>query len=309
MVAYTRRDGHELDNMGDNNSSNTDRTTPNPQDSDANAVLAKLVFTPVEGHILRLTYDHEDSAVDTHVLSAIAKPPLGASSTLDLLARDEDRRDRISFDHRFDNLLELHRQRLVGRLLAGKHDAPIRGGGSQHLAGSHAHQHVRQSRLRFQPVADQFGRAPAGSPTPLSMAAIFPKPIRKACVTAPFRRSAKRFRRAHSRPPITNSPASMCRTRSISEPPDYRCIRRCAGIPTALIPNPTRSCRHDGEPERFPCLAQAGGHLHDRRRPERVCELRPGVQGAAAERSQQWLLERHHQLPVYPEPESETGDQ
>lgn len=104
MVAYTRRDAHALDNSGEDASANTDRTTPNPQETSSNAVLAKLLFEPAEGHIFRLTYDHEDGRVNTHVLSAIAKPPLAASSTLDLIARDRDHRDRISFDHRFDNI-------------------------------------------------------------------------------------------------------------------------------------------------------------------------------------------------------------
>lgn len=104
MVAYTRRDGHEFENQGENDAHNTDRTTPNPQDVDSNAVLAKLVFEPSEGHRLRLTYEHDDMDIDSHIFSAIAKPPLGPTSTLDFRAHDEVERDRLSFDHHFGSL-------------------------------------------------------------------------------------------------------------------------------------------------------------------------------------------------------------
>jgi hemoglobin/transferrin/lactoferrin receptor protein len=46
LIAYTRRDGEELDNQGRNDAPNADRTTPNPQDTRGNAVLGKLVWTP-----------------------------------------------------------------------------------------------------------------------------------------------------------------------------------------------------------------------------------------------------------------------
>ena len=102
MVAYTRRDGHELDNKGENDSANTDRTTPNPQDIFSNAVLAKILLLPAEGHRLRLTYDHDDRDIRSNVLSAIAKPPLASTSTLGLLAHDNSDRDRVSLDHRYE---------------------------------------------------------------------------------------------------------------------------------------------------------------------------------------------------------------
>ena len=71
MVAYTRRDGHELDNKGSINAPNATRTTPNPQDTRSNAVLGKLVWDPNEQHRIRLTFDHLDSHVATNVLSGI----------------------------------------------------------------------------------------------------------------------------------------------------------------------------------------------------------------------------------------------
>jgi hemoglobin/transferrin/lactoferrin receptor protein len=101
MVAYTRRDGKELDNKGRNDSANVDRTTPNPQDISSNAVLGRLVWQPADAHRLRFTYEHFDSTVDTNVLSAIAKPPLAATSVLGLVATDDTDRDRATIDYRY----------------------------------------------------------------------------------------------------------------------------------------------------------------------------------------------------------------
>ncbi|TZG29250.1 TonB-dependent hemoglobin/transferrin/lactoferrin family receptor [Sphingomonas montanisoli] len=101
MVAYTRRDGKELDNKGSNDAANVDRTTPNPQDTASNAVLGRLVWQPEDAHRLRFTYEHFDSDVDTNVLSAIAKPPLAATSVLGLTAADDMKRNRGTIDYRY----------------------------------------------------------------------------------------------------------------------------------------------------------------------------------------------------------------
>ncbi|WP_145750807.1 TonB-dependent hemoglobin/transferrin/lactoferrin family receptor [Nitrospirillum amazonense] len=102
LVAYTRRDGNESATDGSNNAANTDRTTANPQDLQSNAVLAKVVFEPSDAHRLRLSFDHDDNHTNTTVLSAIAKPPLAATSVLGLIARDRQDRNRVSLDHRYD---------------------------------------------------------------------------------------------------------------------------------------------------------------------------------------------------------------
>lgn len=105
MVAYTRRDGHELENKGANDSANTDRTTPNPQDIASNALLGRLVWSPGDASRIRLTYERFDSVVATNVLSAIAKAPaagsLTATAVLGLQARDTTARDRGTIDYRY----------------------------------------------------------------------------------------------------------------------------------------------------------------------------------------------------------------
>lgn len=105
MLAFTRRDGHELDNKGSNDVANTDRTTPNPQDSWSNALLGRLVWAPDANNRLRFTYERFRSNLDTDVLSAIAKMPasgvLGSTATLGLTATDKTNRTRGTVDYRY----------------------------------------------------------------------------------------------------------------------------------------------------------------------------------------------------------------
>lgn len=101
LLAYTRRDADEQKNQGTNDAADTNRTTAIPQDIASNAVLGKLIFAPNETHRMRLTLDHFDRRVDSNVLSAVATPPLAATSTLSLGAHDDIKRDRISIEHRY----------------------------------------------------------------------------------------------------------------------------------------------------------------------------------------------------------------
>lgn len=102
LLAYTRRDGHALDNKGDDHAANVSRTAPDPETDASNAALAKLVFHASDTQRLRLSLDHMDSDTDWNVLSAIAMPPLTATSTLALTAFDRMRRDRVMLDHAYE---------------------------------------------------------------------------------------------------------------------------------------------------------------------------------------------------------------
>ncbi len=101
MISYTRREGHEQETRGGVGGAGAARTEANPQDYGSNAILAKLVFTPQDGHRIRLTYDHLDSEMDADVLSAQGTS-MGVTTT-QVLAHDETDRDRISLDYRFNN--------------------------------------------------------------------------------------------------------------------------------------------------------------------------------------------------------------
>lgn len=100
MISYTRREGHEQETKGGVGGVGAARTEANPQDLESNAILAKLVFTPQDGHRLRFTYDHFDSEMDADVLSAQGTS-LGVTTT-QVLAHDETDRDRFSLDYRYN---------------------------------------------------------------------------------------------------------------------------------------------------------------------------------------------------------------
>ena len=96
MLAYTRRDFHELDNKGTNDVEGALLTTPNPQDGHSNAVLGRLVIEPGGGHKLRLTGEYTDTYLFTDVLSG------RSASVLDLYGRDTGNRARIAADWTWD---------------------------------------------------------------------------------------------------------------------------------------------------------------------------------------------------------------
>jgi len=101
LLAYTRRDAQETENMAETGGVGASRTQPNPQDFASNAVLAKLVWDVNPDHVVRLTYDHFDQEMDGEALSSYSATVVG------LTAHDETQRDRVSLDWRFDNALGL----------------------------------------------------------------------------------------------------------------------------------------------------------------------------------------------------------
>jgi hemoglobin/transferrin/lactoferrin receptor protein len=103
LLAYTRRDAHETETQGENDSANTSRTTANPQDIESNSVFGKILFVPNESNRFRLTGEYFDRTIDTEVLSARAVvPSSAAANVIDLDAIDETTRNRVAFDHRYE---------------------------------------------------------------------------------------------------------------------------------------------------------------------------------------------------------------
>lgn len=97
LLAYTRRDGHEQDNQGANDTATSARTVPNPQDIASNAVLGRLVFQPNDAHRFRLTADYGDRFIDTVALSGLSSTVIGLSG------EDESERSRVALDYTFEN--------------------------------------------------------------------------------------------------------------------------------------------------------------------------------------------------------------
>lgn len=104
LLAYTRRDSHEQDNQGENDSPDARRTTPNPTDIESNSYLGKIVWAPSDTQRFRFTYDRNDRDITADVLSgrtAPLAPPAtpAATSVIDLDAVDTSWRERFALDH------------------------------------------------------------------------------------------------------------------------------------------------------------------------------------------------------------------
>ncbi|MCB2072573.1 MAG: TonB-dependent hemoglobin/transferrin/lactoferrin family receptor [Novosphingobium sp.] len=101
MLAYTRRDFKELDNQGTVGRLGEDRTRPNPQDGQSDALLGKIVWT-AGGHRVRLTGEYLRTKLFTDVLSgqgpAFLFGPSPSWIVDDLTARDRTKRTRLSLD-------------------------------------------------------------------------------------------------------------------------------------------------------------------------------------------------------------------
>ena len=98
MLAYTRREGHELDNQGTIDAPNSTRTRPNPADSSVEAIIGKLAFDMGTAGRLRLTGETLRDELFVNVLSGRTAGALGATSVLNLVANDRISRDRVTLD-------------------------------------------------------------------------------------------------------------------------------------------------------------------------------------------------------------------
>lgn len=121
MAAYTRRDYKELDNKGNvaggillsgvpgvNGTSGKDagtgplRTLPNPQDGHSNAVLARIVYDPANGHKIRLTGEYLDTDLYTNGLTGVTATRTSAGVVISSVDRlegfDSGKRKRVSLD-------------------------------------------------------------------------------------------------------------------------------------------------------------------------------------------------------------------
>lgn len=103
LLQYVRRDGHEQDNEGDNDSRSTLRTTPNPQDTQGNNWLGKLVFAANTNNTFKLTLDALDENVQTDVLNAIGTMVTPTRTTTNLIGDDANERRRVSLEHDYRN--------------------------------------------------------------------------------------------------------------------------------------------------------------------------------------------------------------
>lgn len=99
LLAYTRRDSGTLENQGRNPALDGTRTVPNPQHGYSDGYLGKLLWSPRETDIWRLTVERNRTDVFVDVITSRGAAP--TLSTLLQLANDEQRRNRVSLDYEF----------------------------------------------------------------------------------------------------------------------------------------------------------------------------------------------------------------
>ena len=93
--------GNEIRNQGAVETADDTRTAPNPQDIAGTQLLAKLVFTPSPGNMLRTTAEVYDTRVETEWFSDRGLLDFGRFQylTADSDAVDTQERKRLSIDH------------------------------------------------------------------------------------------------------------------------------------------------------------------------------------------------------------------
>jgi hemoglobin/transferrin/lactoferrin receptor protein len=104
LLLGSDREGHEVANKGGNDAQNVNRTMPNPVDYHSRYLLGKAFFSLDATQQIGLTLETQKRHQKTEVYSARAVPPLVRGSTLDLDTRDQIDRDRVSLEHRFNDL-------------------------------------------------------------------------------------------------------------------------------------------------------------------------------------------------------------
>lgn len=105
LILASHRKGYEVKTKGDNASLNASRTEANPSDYSSKYLLGKLAFAINPQHRIGATIESQRRTQDTEVYSARSiVPPLAASSVIDFDTHDKLRRDRVSFDHHYQDL-------------------------------------------------------------------------------------------------------------------------------------------------------------------------------------------------------------
>ncbi|WP_420819641.1 TonB-dependent hemoglobin/transferrin/lactoferrin family receptor [Pandoraea terrae] len=105
MLTIDGNRGHELDGKGSNDTAGMARTTANPQNTNGDSVLGKLVFKATPTSTFKLTAETVRRRTDTNVLSAVNPP-----TTISLIGSDRLERNRLSLDYDFDDASQAYIQ-------------------------------------------------------------------------------------------------------------------------------------------------------------------------------------------------------
>ncbi len=101
LISYTHRDAEETETQGSSGYTAAQRQEADPQDIEVDSILAKLEFTPWEGHNFLLSYEQFEHTNDAQILSdygAFVRGTLINSRD----ARDERERQKWVIDYHYD---------------------------------------------------------------------------------------------------------------------------------------------------------------------------------------------------------------
>ncbi|RQO53410.1 hypothetical protein DBR47_24165 [Paucibacter sp. KBW04] len=106
LLLLSARRGHETKTLGEDGSNNSNRSKANPADVSSETLLAKTGVQLSESHRVQVALEGHRREVDTDVLSARAvtvsdKTP---NAVVGLQAQDTLKRDRLSLEHRYEDL-------------------------------------------------------------------------------------------------------------------------------------------------------------------------------------------------------------
>ena len=104
LVLGSYRQGHETDNKANNDAKNIDRTTPNPVDYNNRYLLGKAILTIDAAQQLGLTIESQRRSQHTEVFSARAAAPVPPRGLTSLTTQDTIERDRLSLEHRYNDV-------------------------------------------------------------------------------------------------------------------------------------------------------------------------------------------------------------
>ncbi len=104
MILGSYRQGHETDNKANNAAKSIDRTTPNPVDYHNRYLLGKAILTIDAAQQLGLTIESQRRSQHTQVFSARAAAPVPLRGLIDLTTQDTIERDRLSLEHRYNDV-------------------------------------------------------------------------------------------------------------------------------------------------------------------------------------------------------------
>jgi hemoglobin/transferrin/lactoferrin receptor protein len=166
LLLLSHRQGHETDSQGTNEALNSTRTAPNPLDYEQQVLLAKLGWQAMPAHRLGATLEVVQRRVETEVYSGRAVPPApptlpAATAVVDLDAHDRTERQRVSLEHRYDDLNATLVQKALTRvyLQAGE----TRQFAAEDRASSADRTRDSRYRERVAGLSTQLESTPAGS--------------------------------------------------------------------------------------------------------------------------------------------------